>query len=267
MRASPRASHWDDHAGQWHLLASPLRPHADDAGNVRQALGNAGGLHLLLGVTPEYAGLLRRVVAIDHNAAMIRSMWARDLPDKAAVQGDWLQLPFAESSFDAGIGDGCLNLLSHPVQYGLLFGELQRALRPGARLALRVFVRPDEGETCESVCARAMSAGIGSFHAFKWRLAMAVAAQSESANVPVAAVHQVFTRLVPDRSGLAARSGWSAAQIDTIDAYRNAAASYSFPTLAQARSAFAPHFRGSGVLYGDYELAERCPMFVLEARK
>jgi ubiquinone/menaquinone biosynthesis C-methylase UbiE len=265
MRASPGTSHWDDHAAQWNLLASPLRPHADDLASVRRAL-TGGGRALLLGVTPEYAGLFERVVAIDHNAPMIRAMWARESHGDTAVQGDWLQLPLREASFDACIGDGCLNLLACPWQYERLFGQLRRVLRPGGRLALRVFARPDAGETCDKVYEHALGAEIGNFHAFKLRLAMALAAESGNSNVDVAAIHQVFTRLVPDRSELAARSGWSAAQIATIDAYRNAAASYSFPTLAEVRASFRRDLNEIEVLHGGYELAERCPLFVLEAR-
>ena len=266
MRAAPRESHWDDHAGQWSLLASPLRPHGDDEANLRRALGRADGLHLLLGVTPEYARLVDRVVAIDHNAAMIRALWTDDLPGKLALQGDWLNLPLREANFDACIGDGCLNLLACPLQYERLFVQLRRVLRPGGRLALRVFARPDAGETCASVCERALGAEIGNFHAFKFRLAMAIAAETGDSNVAVAAIYQVFTRLVPDRSELAARTGWSAAQIATIDAYRDAPAWYSFPTLAEVRASFPHDLSEIEVLHGAYELSERCPLFVLEAR-
>ncbi|MFH1604888.1 MAG: methyltransferase domain-containing protein [Pseudomonadota bacterium] len=267
MSASPRASHWDDHAAQWNLLASPLRPHEDDVGNLRQALPNIGGLHFLLGVTPEYGKLIDRIIAIDHNAPMIRAVWLREVRGKSAVQADWLHLPFGDDSCDACIGDGSLNVFSYPSQYGLLFEQVRRVLRPGGQLALRVFVRPDAGETCETVCARAMRAASGNFHAFKWRLAMAIAAESGDSNVRVAEIRQVFMRLLPDRERLAAASGWPLEQIATIDAYKDAAASYSFPTLAQVRGSLPPEFEEIDLLYGSYELAQCCPMFVLRAQK
>ena len=183
MPALTKRSHWDDHARQWSRIASPLRPHADDEGNVRRALGNSGGLHLLLGVTPEYARMFDRVVAVDRSAAMIGALWQGDVSGKDAIQADWMHLPLRERSFDACIGDGCLNFFSCPSQYGLFFHQVQRVLRSGGRFALRIFIRPDAGETCAAVCEHAMRAGIGSFHAFKWRLAMAIAAESCDSNL------------------------------------------------------------------------------------
>lgn len=223
-------------------------------------------MRLLLGVTPEYASLFDHVVAIDHSAAMIGALWPRHLSGKDAVQADWLRLPIRDGCCDACIGDGSLNLLAYPAQYGLFFDQLLRVLKPGGKMVLRVFVRPDIGESCESVRTCAMSGRIGNFHAFKWRLAMAIAAESGDCNVGVAEVHRVFSDLFPDRSDLAARSGWCAAQIETIDAYRNAAAAYSFPKLTEVRGSFPQNLKEIDLMYGSYELAERCPMFVLQAR-
>ena len=267
MPALTKRSHWDDHARQWSRIASPLRPHADDEGNVRRALGNSGGLHLLLGVTPEYARMFDRVVAVDRSAAMIGALWQGDVSGKDAIQADWMHLPLRERSFDACIGDGCLNFFSCPSQYGLFFHQVQRVLRSGGRFALRIFIRPDAGETCAAVCEHAMRAGIGSFHAFKWRLAMAIAAESGDSNVRVADIRDVFMTLLPEREQLAAASGWSAEAIATIDAYRDSVESYSFPTLAEVRGALPLTLAEVDLAYGSYELSECCPMFVLEARK
>ena len=267
MSTSPRKSHWDDQARQWSRIASPLRPHGDDIDNLRRALANTAGLYLLLGVTPEYSRLFDRVVAIDNCAAMIGALWPGSLRGKDAVQADWLHLPLREGSCDACIGDGSLNFFSCPSQYGLFFHQVQRVLRPGGRFALRVFVRPAAGETCAAVCEHALRAGIGSFHAFKWRLAMAIAAESGDSNVRVAHIREVFVSLLPDREQLAAASGWSVDDIGTIDAYRDAAASYSFPTLSQLRDSVPACFKEIDLRYGTYELSERCPILVLELGK
>jgi SAM-dependent methyltransferase len=195
---------------------------------------------------------------------MIGALWPRNSGGKIAIQADWLHLPLREGSCDACIGDGSLNFFDCPSRYGVFFDQVQRVLRPGGRFALRVFVRPDAGESCAAVCAQAMQAGIGSFHAFKWRLAMAIAAEAGDSNVRVAEIRIVFTKLLPDREKLAAASGWSLEQIATIDAYKDAVASYSFPTLSELRGSVPAGFKEIDLKYGSYELAERCPMLVLE---
>ena len=256
--------HWNAHARQWSLIASPLRPHRDDVGNLRQAIDTNSGLHLLLGLTPEYAALFNRLVAVDCSAAMIAALWPAQAPGKMAIQADWLGLPLGDASFHSCIGDGSLNVFSFPSQYPRFFDQLARVLRPGGRIALRVFVRPDAGEACDAVCASALQARITSFHAFKWRLAMAIAHETGDSNVRVAAIREAFMRRLPERKALAVASGWSVESIDTIDAYAKAGASYSFPTLAHLRRAVPDYLETVDLKYGRYELAERCPMLVLQ---
>lgn len=264
MVTPARASHWN--AGYRSRIASPLTPHADDVNNVGAALAGCNGLQLLLGVTPEYAGLSEHMLAVDYKPAMIFDSWVRRFPGRDAVQANWLQLPFRRHSFVAAIGDGCLNALAHPVQYGPMFDELLRVLNADGRLALRTFVMPNPAETCEAVCAQAMDARIGSFHAFKWRLAMAMAAQSGDANVRCADILACFNRLLPRRDRLAAATGWSSAAIETIDAYLNTQVQISFPRLSDVRLSLSSAFREIDVMYGRYELAECCPILVLQAR-
>lgn len=231
---------------------------------MRQAL-SPGGSCLLLGVTPELAGLSANLVAIDHNVAMIHANWSGNAPGKHAIQGDWLNLPFSANAFDVAIGDGSLSVLSFPLQYEKFFSELQQVLKPGGKLLLRLFASPELSERCVDVCDAALDGKIGSFHAYKWRLAMAIIAETANPNIRVAAIHETFERLLPDRQQLAAAAGWSAADIATIDVYRGSAINYSFPTLAQLRRTIPPSFRETGLLHGTYELAERCPTLLLES--
>ena len=267
MRTLPRKSHWDEHARQWSRIASPLRPHADDIDNLRRTLSNTAGRHLLLGVTPEYASMFDRVVAVDNSEAMIGALWPGNARGKYAIQADWLQLPVRESSCDACIGDGSLNFFACPSQYGVFYRQIQRVLRPGGRAALRIFSRPDAGETRTAVYEDAMRSAIGSFHAFKWRLAMAIAAEAGDSNVRVADIRRMFMELFPDREQLATASGWHLEDIATIDAYRDAVASYSFPTLSEVRDSLPTGLTEIGLMYGNYELSERCPMLVVERSK
>ncbi len=264
MPIPARTSHWN--AGYRSRIASPLTPHADDVRNVSAALENCSGLHLLLGVTLEYAHLAEDMVAADYKSAMMFDSWAREFPGRNGVQANWLQLPFQRQSFAAAIGDGCVNALAHPVQYASMFAELQRVLKPGGRLALRTFVTPVEAETCESVCAQAMNAAIGSFHAFKWRLAMAMVAESGDANVRFADIRTRFNSLVPARDSLAAATGWPRAAIEIIDAYAASQMQISFPPLCDVQRSFASAFEEIDLMYGSYELAECCPILIMQAR-
>ena len=254
---------WRDQARQWSRIGSPLRPHGDDVSNVRHALENAAGLHLLLGVTPEYAKLADGIIAVEQNEAMIAALWPQQ--GRNAIRGDWLHLPVRRNACAAVIGDGTLNNLRHPSEYTRLFEEMRRVLAPRGRLVLRTFLRPESAdETCQVVRERTNNAEIGSFHAFKWRMAMAMAGEAGDANVPIARIHETFESLFPDRRRLAATTGWAAEQIDTIDVYRGSGVSYSFPTLSEMRRAFAGYFREAILVHGTYELARRCPVIALE---
>ncbi|MGP1678095.1 MAG: class I SAM-dependent methyltransferase [Burkholderiales bacterium] len=262
---APRTSYWN--AAFRNRLASPLTPHRDDVENVRKALEHRIGLHLLLGVTPEYGILTEHMLAVDRRAAVISDLWVPRFPERDAVHANWLQLPFREQTFAAVIGDGCLNALPYPLQYGPMFDQLRRVLKPGGRVAMRTFVTPALVETCEYVCRQAMSAAIGSFHAFKWRLAMAMVGESGNANIRVADIHRRFGSLFPKRDALAAAAGWARAEIETIEAYANSRIEISFPALSDVRQSFSPTFREIDLMYGSYELAQCCPVFVLQARQ
>lgn len=265
MPSSPKNKHWQDFARQWNRIGSPLRPSAADVENFRQALGSDPGRCLLLGVTPELAGLAPQLIAIDNSAAMIATLWQSRKIGKEAIRGDWLTLPFTNKSFDTIIGDGCLTLLSYPVQYERFFEQLSRAIRPGGRILLRLFVSPEQKESRELVCREALGGKMKGFHAFKWRLSMAIASESADHNLSVAETCATFDRLIPDRKLLAAATGWHAEDIDTIDLYRGSEARYSYPTLSQVRKTIHPSLKETGLIQSTYELAERCPILILES--
>lgn len=264
MKKQSLPIHWDILARQWNRLASPLRPCADDMEIMRESLAPGEGFYLLLGVTPELVNLPLRLVAIDNSAAMIRALW----PDKtlrSVIQGDWLTMPFLSHTFDAIIGDGSLTLLSYPLHYEQLFHQLKRVVKPGGKISIRLFVSPEQSETCEQLCRDALNGRVRSFHAFKWRLSMALSAASSAHKVSVADTYATFELLFPDRHHLAQVTGWSLDDIATIDVYRNSPAEYSYPTLAQVRQILPDGLKEVALKYGTYELAERCPTLILEA--
>jgi len=105
---------------------------------------------------------------------------------------------------------------------------------------------------------------IGSLHALKWRIAMAV--QPGDRNVRVVDILAGFDELVADRAALAARTGWSPAVIAAIDVYRDSELTYSFPTLAEVRDALGDVLVERACHVPGYELGDRCPTLVLERR-
>ena len=111
--------------------------------------------------------------------------------------------------------------------------QLAVVLVPAARLVVRLFVAPEPGEieAVEDVIEAAECGAIGTFHAFKWRLAHALTARRGDANVPVA--------------------------------YRTSRTAYCFPTLTAFRAGLPPGWTIEAVSTGQYELAERCPVMVL----
>lgn len=232
---------------------------------MEQGLRSIAGPCLLLGVTPEYYGLSDNLIAVDNNESIIKGVWPGNRNGRHAVQGDWLQLPFKANTFDAVMGDGSLSVMHYPLSYELLFSQLKRVLKQGGTLLLRLYVTPDEGEVCSAVCREALEGRISSFHAFKWRLAMALVSESGKPNIGVRDIYNTFNHLYPDRAILSERTSWDLQDIATIEVYRESPVMYSFPQLSYVRIALQPYFREIGLLNGTYELAERCPLLILES--
>ena len=228
---------------------------------MRRAIAGHDQRVLLLGVTPEYADVGADVTAIDSSETMIANVWPGDTARRRAFKGDWFAMPFERGSFSAALGDGSFNTLPWPDGHRRVFDLLADMLRPGGRIVFRLFRTPDEAESVDAVLAAAMAKKIGNFHAFKWRLAMALVAAAGNPNIPVASIRDAFNAAFPDREKLAAATGWPMAQIETIDVYRGSPDSYSFPTSAEMQAAIPAAFtRAEFLPSGDYELAERCPL-------
>lgn len=255
--------HWRAHAQQWSRIGSPLRPSDEDVALMAGWLGgqpDQPGHGLLLGVTPELTVLSDSLLALDRDGAMIARLWRPRTPRQTAQQADWLDAASDDARFDFAAGDGSINAIAYADDYSRLFARLRERLRDNALLVLRVFCTPEHGETPEAVLAAANQGGIGSFHAFKWRLAMAMVARRRDPNICVHDIREQFQALVPDRARLAAAAGWPAADIDTIDVYRDSPTVYSFPTRSQLRAALPDYCEEIGCGNGTYELAERCPV-------
>lgn len=264
---------WPIHARQWPLLGRPLRPGPEDVAPIE---AEAASMHavdpsaplraLLLGVTPEIATMRwpapTELLAVDRCAGMIALVWPTSgLPrDARAVRGDWRALPAGDGSIDLAMGDGSLTPVAWPDDYRAIVAELRRVVRVGGRCVLRLFAAPREREDLAAVARDLESGRIASFHAFKWRLAMAVA--DGAPNVRLADVWAAWREVVRDPPALLARLGWPASLLATIDVYRDAPASYSFPPVDDVVRAFADGFVEVARHVPRYELGDRCPTLV-----
>lgn len=257
------SEHWETYSRRWHKLAPPLRPSEGAVAVYRRAIAGVGGRVLLYGVTPELAGLGQELVAIDGSSGMISRVWPGNGPHRHAVQADWLALPLAARSIAAALGDGVLNTFPLGPDAAAFLAELERVLRPGGRVVLRVFCRPEQPERAEALRAAALSGAIESFHVLRWRLAMMASAGRASSDVGAAEVLARFDALFPDRKELAACAGWDRAVFDTIDAAAGSTQVFSFPTLAEILAFVGGRFGEARVMEsGRYPLAERCPVIV-----
>jgi hypothetical protein len=224
-----------------------------------------------MGVTPELCSIVTgrrsRLIAVDRSLEMIRLVWPGRLrPGHEALCGEWRRLPITPGSIDMIFSDGCMSTLSYPSGYAEVCAELLRTLRVGGRFVARCFVQPGDPETVGDVLAALDHGSCGSFHAFKWRLAMALQPSAET-GVVLAEIWEALNDAEPDLEDLSRRCGWRIETVRTIDAYRGVTARYSFPSLdalcgllSDAGFEILDRFRPA------YELGERCPTLVLGPR-
>jgi len=261
--ASGSLENWNRFQARWARLKPPLRPSEEVVRAIAGAVGGHRAHVLLFGVTPELAGIGENTTAVDHAETMIAKVWPGDTESRHAVLGRWQELPLRERIFTAAIGDGSLNTIRF-ADYAIVFRELARVLMPGARIAFRMYETPEPCETPAQLREEVIAGRERRFHAFKWRLAMAIAAE-RGPDVPVARIAQEFHREFPDLDALSRASGWGHEDFAEMDAYKGQEAVYSFPTRrrlldAAPRSFAQPRFVSSG----EYALAERCPIFVAD---
>jgi SAM-dependent methyltransferase len=257
---------WAHYHRRWMRLKPPLRP-TEDVVNAFKAAIEPSQHALLLGVTPELVDVAPDVTAVDYSPTMIANIWPGDTERRRAVLDDWRIMEFPPGAFDAAVGDGSLTVLEYPRDQVKFYARLAHVMQPGAVFAARVFCAPDEPETVQSIGRAAFAGSIGSFHAYKWRLAMCVGATLDQTNLVVRHIREAFDRAHPDRDAFARATGWSREDINTIDAYENSSTTYCFLTKKQLISVVPDTFADLHfVPSGSYELAERCPLLVMRLR-
>jgi SAM-dependent methyltransferase len=256
---------WSVFYRRWTFLEPPLRPPSEVCEALRTLTAGFSDRVLLLGVTPELSAIGGRVVAVDRSDTSLAFIWPGNRPGRRAVRGDWAQLPCADGSMSAALGDGSLNCVDYPCGFTRVLGELARVLRRGGRLVVRLYTSPDDAESMASIRARTMNGEVANIHALKWRLAQAIGAGRDQPNVPVRSILHAFNRQFPDRQALGRATGWSDFAIRQIDEYANLGDVFSFPTARQVLTALPTGFVNPRlVAAGTYPLAERCPLLVAE---
>ena len=105
------------------------------------ALDVACGSGKLTAELARIAGALGRVVGLDFSPEMLEVARAHR-PDLEFMEGDALNLPFADGSFDASTIAFGLRNLADPVR-GLR--EMSRVVKPAGRAVVLEFVRPPRG--------------------------------------------------------------------------------------------------------------------------
>lgn len=268
-------AHWDAMTAQWSRIGPPLRPCPEDLALMRELVARYAAEPgrssdgLLLGVTPEIAtqdwGSPMRLLAADNSYAMVASTWPGNTPLRSAICADWLRLPLRQASFDVVLADGSLSTQVFPDGYEKLGGVLANCLKPGGMFIVRAFCRPPVAESVDEVFTDLRQRRIGSFHAFKWRLAMAVQGVNPAQGVRLADIWDAYLQHVPDHGAMAAISGWPVGTIATIDVYRGSPARYTFPSQEETASALARHFAWVDSKTGSYELADRCPLLAFKS--
>src|SRR6185369_7179496 len=104
--------------------------------------------------------------------------------------------------------------------------------RPGGRFVCRLFERPDVPQSREQLLATASASTHMNFHAFKWQVAMHLAAERQ-ATIPVPEILGLFNELFPDRAALAARTGWPQGLIELLDVYADSDVHFTFMTRSE----------------------------------
>ena len=272
-----RNDHWADMTERWSHVGRPLKPGPDDIETFERYAALANRAHadefraLLLGVTPEIAGCRWpsgvRLAAMDFSQSMIGKIWpARGTPPNShVICANWLAMPVEAGCLDFVIGDGCHAAVRFPDDVAAVFREVARVLRPDGMFVLRAFIRPATGEGVDDI-ARDFAAGrVGSVHVLKWRLFAALCHDTQS-GTPLGEVWTAWDRM--RSSARWCGPGWTAAEMGTIEVYRgDNETRFYFPTFAELGELASRYFRSQQVSYGNYELADRCPIIALTLPK
>lgn len=268
--------HWNHVAVRWKHFACPLRPCSQDTSMMIWAVCAWCKNHsarnpsvLLCGVTPELATMPwpegTDLLAVERSTMMIEHVWPGDNDWRKIQQGEWCDEAFANASRDIVIGDGCFISMPYPDGYLDLAKKLRNVITSDGLFVMRFFVPPDPSETPEQVFGDLAEGRIGSFHVFKWRLAMSLQETSRT-GVVLNDIWSTWADQHISLSTLANKPGWTPDEVSTIELYKDRPVRFAFAQLAEVREILSDLFVEVSADYGTYELAERCPILVMRPR-
>ena len=225
----------------------------------------------ICGVTPEIVTMEWpfpiELTGMDQAESMVRLVWPGDIPGtRRGLVGNWLESGIAPGSQDIVIGDGGFVFFGYPNAQRALLAEMRRVLSPSGLFVYRHYAQFEKQESFDEVLSAARSGSIGNFHAFKWRLAMALQSDSPS-GVRHHDIWTAWTKAGIDPARLP-QPGWSERAVSTVELYRDKQARlYFFPTLREFRALLEGEFTNVEVRFpSSYELGERCPIIAARPR-
>jgi hypothetical protein len=274
--ASDLKETWNDVAPRWDDWRTPLRPAPEDLLIFQDFLSTWGRDRkvprcrgFMCGVTPEIATMPWpfpvEITGMDQAESMVRLVWPGDVPGvRRGLVGGWLETGMAPGSQHVVIGDGGFVFFAFPDTQKALLAEMRRILDPHGLLVYRHYAGVEPREASSEVFAAARAGSIVNFHVFKWRLAMALQANS-TAGVRQHDIWSAWTEAGIDPTGLP-QPGWSARDVSTIGFYRDKQARLYFPTVEEFVELLEEHYKKIEVCYPGYELGERCPVIAARPR-
>jgi SAM-dependent methyltransferase len=252
-------THWEERAKNWESSGPPKRPTQSVIDQIKGLVGD-DGLTLILGVTPQLAEAFTSVHAVDREPEMVSRVWPGDTETKRAECIDWNDIQ-GYSVYDSVVGDGSLNMVSFPDGAESLLSRILELLKPGGRLACRVFTRPEDTPTLRRL--KDLADGSSSIGFDAWRTVQSHHLTTYvGENVPVNLMVEFFDVHWPDRESLAATNGWDIEKLNIVmESYRSSSAHTSFPTAAEWLSIVPPNACDVQLIPTDgYELAESFPI-------
>ena len=254
-------------------MGPPLRPWPFDTMVLcREVLATpVAGRVVVLGLTPETVSCGwscdTELIAIDHSAAMLASLWPQaGAPARAhAVQADWLNMPLGDGVAGLVCADGCHTQVTYPHGFGVLAAEVRRVLRQSGRFVARVFLRLEKAERVDGIAQDYADGRIESVNVVKLRLLAALHGQNGYGSC-LGDVWTVWKNFPPLPKALQGVHGWTDGELIGIERYRGPTTRYYLPTMAELRAVHTGHFDELACYTGDYALAERCPTLVWQRK-